>query len=311
MIGLVDYLASVSQTGVTLQTILNAASLTLFGAHHRPLMDYPQQGNACGWITGDFAGSGRGDRRNFLSEVGICHNLGEQVRVGLGGGYDHSRQDLSLGGKASSNGYHLIGEIDVRPADTPLLLSLTAYYADWNVAIDRAYRNGASIDHSRGSSGARAWAIRGRIDWRDMFQWNDGGFSPYLAFSHGRVTLDGYTETGGAFPFAVTEAKVRMNEFRLGGTARLPLSKTVQLHLSGEGVHRLDDGTATLSGTILGGLGNFTVAAPAANRNWARLGTDLDLSLSQSTLLSLSGHAMLGQGEDARLGGSISLRHAF
>lgn len=274
-------------------------------------MDFPQSGKTCGWVTADYAGGGRRDRSAFLGEVGLCYDLSSQVRVGFGGGYDYGRQDLSLGGRTKSDGYHFIGEIDVQPAGTPLLFSLTGYHAGWSVTIDRAYRNGSGIDVSSGKTDARAWAIRGRIDWRDMLRFGGGGLSPYLAFSHATVTLDGYSETGGAFPFTVTQAKARMNEFRLGSTARIPISEKATLRLSGEAVHRLDEDAATLSGFIQGDLGSFTVTAPAADRNWGRLGADLDLKLGTATLLSFSGHAMLGQGEDARLSGSISLRHAF
>lgn len=310
VIGMVDYLASLSGSGASLQTILNAASITLFGAHHRPLMDFRQDGRNCGWITGDMAGSGRGDRRNYSGEVGICRDLGESVRIGFGGGVDSSRLDLGLGGKLEMDGYHFVGEIDVQPAGTPLLLSLTGYYADWNVDIARAYQNAASIDISHGKTDARAWAIRGRIDWSNLIGWRDGGFSPYAAFSHARVTMDGFTETGGGFPVTMNRAVSDYDESRLGGRATVPLADSVKLILSGEWAHRFKSGQPAIGGSIIG-IGGFALNAPRSAQDWGRAGMDVDVGLGGSAMISLSGHAMVGDGEDARLGGSISLRFGF
>lgn len=310
VIGMVDYLASLSGSGVSLQTLLNAASITLFGAHHRPLMDFRQDGRNCGWITGDMAGSNRADRRNYSGEVGICRDLGESVRIGFGGGVDSSRLDLGLGGRLETDGYHFVGEIDVQPAGTPLLVSLTGYYADWDVDIARAYQNAASIDISHGKTDARAWAIRGRIDWSNLIGWRDGGFSPYAAFSHARVTMDGFTETGGGFPVMMNRAVSDYDESRLGGRATVPLAKSVKLILSGEWAHRFQSGQPAIGGSIIG-IGAFSLNAPRSAQDWGRAGMDVDVGLGGSAMVSLSGHAMVGDGEDARLGGSISLRFGF
>lgn len=311
VVGLVDYLYSASQSGgVTFQNLIAGASMTLFGAHHRPLMDFPQAGKNCGWITGDFGGGDRGDRRNYLGEVGICRDLGDSIRVGFGGGLGGSHQKLALGGRSETDGYHLVGEVDFRPAATPLLFSLTGYYADWDVDIARAYMNGATIDISRGSTKAEGWALRGRVDWKDALTFGDVGFSPYAAYTHAHVKLDGYTETGGAFPTIFNSSSTDSDEMRLGGVAAAPLTEKVTLRLSGEWVHRFDNAPAIISGTIIG-IADFATATPTPNGDWGRAGADVDLKLSEKALLSLSGHTMLGQGEDARLSGSVSFRLAF
>lgn len=311
VIGLVDYLYSVADSGITLQTIINAASMTLFGAHHRPLMDFPQAGRNCGWITGDIAGSGRGDRRNYSGEVGICRDLGTGIRVGFGGGVDRTETQLNLGGKTETDGWHLVGEVDFQPQGTPLLLSVTGYYADLDVDVDRAYRNGTAIDISRARTHARAWALRGRLDWRDLIAFGGGAsLTPYVAYSYAKVKMDGFTETGGGFPVIMADTRSDYDELRLGGRAGIPLGGKARLQLSGEWVHRFKTDPAALSGSIIG-VGAFAVAAPTQRSDWGRAGTDLDFGIGKSALLSLSAHAMVGQGEDARLGGSVSFRFAF
>lgn len=144
-----------------------------------------------------------------------------------------------------------------------------------------------------------------------MLRFGDkAGFSPYAAYSHGRVKLDGYAETSGAFPVVLSDTKMGFDELRLGGQTHVALGDASKLQFSGEWVHRFDNGIVQMSGNIVG-VGAFAVAAPSPRDDWGRAGMDLDLGLSRSTLLSFSGHAVLGRGEDASLAGSASLRFAF
>ncbi|WP_288115343.1 autotransporter domain-containing protein [Novosphingobium sp.] len=311
-IGMLDYLQSVSQSGgVTFQNVINAASVTLFGAHHRPLTDFAQDGRTCAWATGDIAGSSRNNRRNYSAELGLCHDFGETVRVGIGGGADRTELDLALGGRTVMDGWHMVGEIDVKPANGPVGLSVLGYYGDWRVNIDRAYANAATIDHSRGRTKARVWAVRGRIDWQDALSLGEGaGISPYLAYTHLDASMDGYTETGGGFPLTLGKTGARLDETRLGAAAAFRLGKMTRLRAAGEWVHRFGEARPALAGTIIG-VGAFATVAPGQQRDWGRLGLDLDFALGRGVLLNLSGHVMAGQGEDARAGGSVSLRIAF
>ena len=67
VIGLVDFLATVASGGASFNTVINAASLALFGAHHRPLTDFAQPGKTCAWLVGDFA-RGRNARTGTVAE---------------------------------------------------------------------------------------------------------------------------------------------------------------------------------------------------------------------------------------------------
>ena len=312
LIGLIDYLYSVADNGgVTFQNLINGIGLSLFGAHHRPLLDYAGDGRTCGWITGDYAGSNRNNRRNIIGEAGICRDLAEGVRIGFGGGADGTDLDTSFGGRSKADGYHLLGELDVQPRGMPLILSVTGYYADWNVTMSRAYQNASGVDVSSSKTDARAWAVRGRADWRDMVRLGKGvNLSSYAAFTHMHVSMDGYTEAGGAFPLAMNATSSNTDEMRLGGIIGAQLAEKIRLQLSGEWVHRFDPKAVRLTGTILD-VGGFAVTGAAPEQDWGRAGFDLDFGLGSRTTLSLSGHAMLGHGDDASLGGSASLRFNF
>ncbi|MFN3459155.1 MAG: autotransporter domain-containing protein, partial [Novosphingobium sp.] len=127
---------------------------------------------------------------------------------------------------------------------------------------------------------------------------------------HLDATMDGYTETGGGFPLTLGKTGARLDETRLGAAAAFRLGEKTRLRAAGEWVHRFGEARPALAGTIIG-IGAFATVAPGQERDWGRLGLDLDFTLGRGVLLNLSGHAMAGQGEDARAGGSVSLRLAF
>jgi uncharacterized protein with beta-barrel porin domain len=143
-----------------------------------------------------------------------------------------------------------------------------------------------------------------------MLRFGKATLSPYVLYTHGRTTVDGYAETGSAFPIQFNRSRARFEESRLGSVVTAPLGKAFTLKASSEWIHRLGQDRATLGGTIVG-VGGFSILAPGRARNWGRTGLDLDIGLGRAALLTLSSHAMLGKGEDARLSGSVGVRIAF
>jgi len=312
VVGVTTFLGTVGQNGAFQAEVGSVMAMALNGAHHRTLNDYALPGGSCGWMTGDLGGSGSPHRRQYFGEIGLCHDVAPGVRIGFGGGYGKIDRDLPLGGKASANGYHLVGEVDVTPAGTPLTLSLLGYYANWDLDLSRAYANGAATDISTAHPGAESWAIRARADWRDALKLGGlVGISPYLAYTHSHTGIDAYTETGGGFPVTVAQSGRSGDETRLGTTASLPVAAVARLAVSGEWIHRFDNGAFAISGAMVGGLAPFAFATAADPADWGRVGIDLDIRTSASSLLSLSGHAVGGGGRDAELTGSISFRIGF
>jgi uncharacterized membrane protein len=311
VIGVNSFLDTVQQSAGFQSGVNSALTMALDGAHHRTLNAYDLPGGSCSWLTGDLGGSGSPRRRQYFGEIGLCHDYAPGLRLGFGGGYGHISRSLPLNGRASAEGYHLVGEADLAPSGTAVTLSLLGYYANWDLSLDRAYANGAATDHSLGSPGATAWAIRARIDWRDALKLGGLGLSPYLSWSHTHTSIDAYTETGGGFPVAVAPSGSTGDESRLGLVAGLPLAGIARLAVSGEWVHRYDDGAFTVAGAGVGGIAPFAFTTTAQGRDWARGGVDLDLHTSRNTVLSLSGHAVGGDGRDADLSGSASFRVGF
>ncbi|MBU6269475.1 MAG: autotransporter domain-containing protein [Sphingomonadales bacterium] len=312
VVGVTTFLGTVGQNGAFQAGVASTMAMALDGAHHRTLNDYGLPGGSCAWATGDLGGSGNPRRRQYFGEVGLCHDVAPGLRVGFGGGYGHVSRDLPLGGKASGHGWHLDAEADLTPAGSPLTLSVLGYYASWDLRLARAYTNGASVDTSTATPAAQSWALRARVDWKDMLKLGGVvGLSPYLSYAHSHTRIDAYTETGGGFPVTVAKSGRTGDEARLGASASLPVAGLARLALSGEYVHRFDDGSYAMRGSMVGGLAPFAFATQTEARDWGRFGLDLDVKTGAASVLSFSAKSTGGTGRDADVSGSVSFRLGF
>jgi probable HAF family extracellular repeat protein len=285
-------------------------SLTLFGAHHRSLLDSGlarSADGACAWATADHGEFNASDNRATLAEVGACKDFGS-VRIGLGVGQAWSKQKWSLGGKAEYNGQYLIAEI-ANDFGNGIEGSLTGYHGRFDTDFRRHYMNGANVASSRGDSDAVSSALRARVDWKDALQAASFSFSPYAAYTHIRTRLDGYTETGGGFPVAYSASKWKTDDVRVGVAARTEIGPATQLRLAGELVHRFDDSTDGVKGQVLG-LWAFNLDGEKVKQNWTRATLDIDHKLSENGVLT-AGANLATQGGDPSWGVTLGYRAAF
>jgi len=289
----------------------NLAWLPMNGSHHRPLMDYPTlPGGTCFWVNGDLAHYGNGrDATGGLAEAGLCADLFQgQVRVGLGLGTSHARQDLMTGGSSKLDGQYVIGEIDWRPQGTPILLSLTGLYGGWDADIRRSYTNGGSLTTSQGDTSVRAGVVRLRADWQNALTLGATTINPFVSLAVGRTVVDGYTETFGSFPARFDAQTLVTGEGRLGVMARTALGATTTLGGSLELVHGTGDATRA-RGQVLG-LYGFDYGGGTTRETWVRVGADLDQKIGERALLSLAVHAAT-RGYDATLSGAVRFQTSF
>jgi len=289
---------------------VNMTGLSLWGAHHRVLADNGIAAGNCAWATGDLAHEGNGNRNQYLGEMGVCTDI-DNFRLGAGVGLSRVDQDLAFGGDSNLDGYYFVGEADYTIPGTSVVASLTGYAGNWNAEISRHYLNGVTVDASRGETDARSWALRARLDWLKAVDFGPAALSPYVAYTHTRNTVDGYTESGGGFPVAVDDYSQTAREGRLGTALQAALSDTTDLRVSGEWVHRFDNDAPVVTGAILGNLGSFSTPGLPVDRNWARFGADLDQRIGDNSVITVSVHTATGDGEDAAVSGSIGLRLGF
>ncbi|MEW5788635.1 MAG: autotransporter domain-containing protein [Pseudomonadota bacterium] len=307
IIGTSDFVQSLANAAGVFNNGASFTQIALFGAHHRALMDSGLPAGRCMWLTGDLGSNGRTDTRQALGEVGVCGDLGA-FRLGVGLGLSGVKQDLALGGDGEYDGKHLLLEADTLLAPG-LLGSLTAFYGGWDADIQRNYMNGAAVDSSRGSTDARAWSLRAKLDWLDAARLGAFSLSPYAAYTHSHSRVDGYTETGGGFPVTYGEQQHTARELRLGLSGKTRLNDAAELRLTAEAVHRFDGRGGAVTGSLAGGPA-FNLAGTSIKQNWARLGGEIDWRLGATRLLSASLN-LSSEGEDASVSGSLSYKVSF
>jgi hypothetical protein len=284
--------------------------LTLFGAHHRSILDNglaSASGGSCGWTTADYAHNDASHTRMGLVEAGACHDI-NTARIGVGIGQAWAKQDWSLGGRAEYSGQYLIVEAANEFANG-IQPSLAAVYGRFSATLARNYRNGAAIDTSLGAPGATSTAIRLRLDWKNAAHVGSVSVSPFAAYTRVRSNLDGYTETGGGFPVRFDGSSTVTNDFRVGVAGALALDGSTDLHMGLEAVSRDDDNGSGTSGQVLG-LWKFSMPGTRINRTWARITTDVDHRLSKNTLITAGANAG-GNGGDPSWGVTAGVRVSF
>lgn len=288
----------------------NLSRFAFNGAHHRPLADFANTGGGiCTWTAGDLARYSDDDGSSALVEAGLCGDLADDtVRLGLGVGIAHSNFGLANEGKSDFDGRYLIGEANWRPVGSPVLLSLTGLYGGGDLDIRRGYSNGGVTDYSQGETDMHTGAIRLRADWTDAFRMGETSFSPYASYTWNWSGIDGYTESGGAFPARFDAQSVHSAEVRVGVASYSQLTDKVGLRGTAELIYAGGD-AAHASGRVIG-LHGFSIGGGSYNEFWGRIGADLDVRLTDAALLSLSLHAAT-EGLDATISGAARLQMVF
>ena len=312
LINQAEYLQSVQASNEVYKGITFLTSLPMNGAHHRPLMSYKNiGGDHCAWLNGDFFKfSGASDSKIGMGEIGACTDLADSsIRIGAGIGQNYMWQDTAFSGKNKLDGQHVVGEIDWKSPNSPLLFSATSFYGHWNTDLSRGYMNGGSLDYSRASPNASTVALRGRVDWLEAASLGKVKFNPWASVTATKVTIDAYTETGGGFPARFDKQTRTANEVRLGLTSEMPLTEKTEIRGNIEVAHHIDTKEPSVKGEVIGLFG-FNQTGDSLPKTWGRVGLDLDHRFTNSTLISLTVNAA-PSGRDANVSGAVSLRTSF
>lgn len=288
-------------------------NLTLFGAHHRSILDngLVRTGNdgACAWATTDAARNNKIDSRMEIAEVGVCKDI-SSARIGLGIGQAWLRQDLSLGGNTRFDGQYLIAEA-ANAFSNGLEASVTGYYGRFDTDISRHYMNGGSVDSSKASPDSRVYASRARVDWKDAVTLGRFSLSPYAAYTWVQTKLDSYTETGGGFPAQFAAATWRTQDIRVGAAAKTALATHTDLRLGLEAAHRIDNNTDGVKVQVVGlGMLNQSLPGQNVNQSWVRTTVDVDHRFTDDMALTV-GANVASSGGDATWGVTAGLRANF
>jgi len=285
--------------------------LPMEGAHHRPLASYGDLGGLNSfWATGDFGKSSEGAKSDVSTgEVGVSTTIAPQIIMGVAVGRGRQSQELALGGSSLVEGNYLFLEGDYKLAEGGVL-SVTLSTGSWKGQLDRGYLVGANVDHSIGNADASSRAARLRYDtpfrkFADKF--SVGAFG---SFTWTALEVDAYAEAGGAFPATYDRQDHTSREARLGLVGVYVVNEAVEVRVSAQVVHRLDDAQPTLSGTDVTGNLPFAMAGTQNVKNQGRYGLELDHRLDKRTIINYSLQAS-GVGSLPEVSGAISFRRGF
>jgi len=189
------------------------------------------------------------------------------------------------------------------------LLSTTMLHGRWDADINRGYLNAGTEDLSSGSTSIRATAIRGRIDWRELYSVGDTTITPKIEYTLTRSEVDGYTETTGGFPARFDPQSHTARESRLGINAEKDLTADTTARGIAEVVHRFDKSGAAFSGEVVD-MFPFSIPGSENRQDWVRLGGEIDYQVDQDSFISFS-LMRSSRGEDADVSGALSWKTAF
>ena len=307
--------ASLIQTGgLTAQNGIALPNLTLFGAHHRTLMDdglVHTANGSCAWATTDAAHYNNTNTDAQIIEAGGCKDIGA-TRIGLGVGQSWSRQTWDMGGGAKFNGQYLVAEADRNFSafgGKSMEGSLLAYYGQFKTELHRNYMNGAAVDSSSGTPDATSIALRARLDWKDAAQWGRYSFSPYANYTWSQSDIAAYTETGGGFPASYQANTSRTNDIRIGTVAKTALTASTDMRIGVEAAHRMESNVTGVNGQVTG-LYSFNLAGTSVKQNWVRSTIDFDHRLTKTMALTAGANAATSGG-NATWGLTAGLRAVF
>jgi len=271
--------ASLSSPGEVTRSQLSGAGTIFNGVHSLPLSYRIARGQSTVWGAGDWGWYNQSDSDGTIgiAEVGGGHNFGPaQLNVSLG--YARNKQDLAQDGELKAGGAYLYGE-GLAPIVGGLWGIFSAYYQWGDADIERGYLNAGTPTSSSGSADTSTWALRARLEWDSAADLSGFRLNPYGEVSYSSAKMDSYTETGGGFPATYDSRSDKATDFRLGLNAAYPLAIGSKTRLLGllEGVHRVQDKGANVSGQILGAGGfAFNVDGSDYDQNWFRAGLGVE-----------------------------------
>lgn len=299
--------------GTTASISLVAHSLPstiLNGSHHQLLLSQAHLGNENSfWVSGDFAHHDRRDTDLSIGEVGVAHDFVSGLRGGIGFGKGYLDQDLTFGGRHEVDGQYLVVELDWKLDGSPMVLSITGVYGDWNADIERGYLNGGVPDQSKGTTDVDTLSLRVRADWLDLFKCCGFSFSPRVSYTLTHIKSDSYTETGGGFPAAFDSQSHTTQEIRVGLTAETALTDTTKFRGILEGVYRMDQAGADFNGQVIGLFG-FSIPGAATDQEWVRIGAEIEHRISDNKTVTATVFGAT-RGEDPEVSAALDFKITF
>lgn len=256
------------------------------------------------YATGSFGGSLGGSEQQLTGNAtaGVITQVEQHTAIGVGVMASDDRQDTHLGGDSTTRaGGVSIMAAHEDPSGWNSYATLSGAALD--ITSKRNYLNGASVDSSKGDTNGYVVSAAVKTGY-EMRVHEKATVMPYVQVDAAHSVIDGYSETGGAFPATVGDRSDNYLATRTG----IEISHDVGPGFTVRGQtawgHRLTD-----MGSVVASAGGVTVAVPDndSGRDWAEFGLGLNKQLGDQAVFAADLAARAGSTSEPDIGLTLGL----
>jgi outer membrane autotransporter protein len=227
------------------------------------------------------------DRSTSGLLIGADTRVGDDWRLGVLGGYSHSRVELGERASSASSDSHHLGVYGGRQWG-PLGLRIGASHTQSSIDTQRAVIFNRFADTPTASYKARTTQVFSEFGWR--FDSASGALEPFVGLAHADVRTDGFAERGGAAALSADGSRTATTFSTLGlrGSSSFDVGGG-QLTLRGMvGWRHAFGGAAPNAAVALAGQPAFAVGGVPIARNVAVIEGGVDFALRPGLTLGVS-----------------------
>ncbi|WP_162939500.1 autotransporter domain-containing protein [Neorhizobium sp. NCHU2750] len=268
-----------SANNMIVQSGVNSADTIMFGAQGAPMRNLLKTGQKSVWgtVDGGYDDSDHADGGLALGDFGFGYGIAEGVTARFSAGMTYTDQDLDAGGDVRQRGFYLSPEVSA-DLGRNVYMTVGGYWGRSSIDSRRGYASGAITDYSYGDTNAETWGAKIRFDWLNAATIADTAITPYAGLSYAHTRVDGFSETGGAFPVEFDGSSDHATIARLGSDFVRPLNDTVRLLAKAELDYQFENHAAATTGTLTG-ISDFDLEGQDLQQFWVRggLGAEFDV----------------------------------
>ena len=225
--------------------------------------------------------------------LGFDHSLSERWRLGILGGYSHTRVTQRARASAGSADTLLVGLYGEAETGVLSLCFGTIYNGHYSLEADRAVRFTGFSERLSASYSAWSWQLFAEAGY--PMQGRNLGLEPFVGVSSIRLKTKGFNETGGTTALTASSETNSRTFTTLGVRGALELTDRLQARGLVGWRHAFDDIDPSSTFRLAGGSA-FTVEGAPTARNAAVAEFGFEDRLSDQAVLSLAYHGRYGDG---------------
>jgi probable HAF family extracellular repeat protein len=209
--------------------------------------------------------------------TGLFARISDEWAVGLGVITGSSFTQLKYGGEGRLTGFGGALNIAHESADSGWRIYGTATVQSLNLDMDRNYINGSGIDGSTGETDGIGFAGAVQLGYALPVS-QTVSLMPYASIDASRTRMDGYSETGGAFPATFSKQTATVINGHLGVEASYQATSNFTLKGRTAWGHQLESRSNSATATALSIT--YTLPYEDGAPNWVETGITANWQVS-------------------------------